>query len=626
MAIETAKTRREQGKDRFIWTTGSWLIYEYLEQASPEERKSMEQAIAAGDIAWHALPFSWQTEMLDRSSIQGCLGFSKTLDARFGRNTIAGKMTDVPGHSRGIIAPLAEGGIRLLDIGVNPGSSAPEVPDAFLWKDPQGASIAMLYHRHSYGSVIQIPGTDLAVDVEMRGDNEGPHKPEEIDAIYRRLHQQFPNAKISAADLSGIAIALEPARASLPVVTGEIGDTWIYGVPSDPPKIAKYRELSRLRNEWLTAGRFSIGDETDRQLLRRLTLAVEHTWGTDPKHHLDYDSYAPADLAQKLDAPEYKFMELTWQEKRDDITQGIRSLPTPLRTEAEARIQKFAVQLPSTSGMRKADANHVLRTSCLEVALDPKTGAIQRLTNVKTGKAWASPDHPLALFSYQTLSQDDYTKFTDSYLTTKAEWATQDFGKPGVGRFKPQSRSWEPVLRDVHVENMGSQHRLVATLAIEDAAAEQRGLVRWPTRMYLEVILAKEDPTVALTFYSMGKAVNRMPEAMWLSFKPQTSAPPDWTITKVGEQVPVMDVIRGGSRCMHAVTDTFTVRDGEHQLSINTMDAPVLAVGLASPINFSRQQPDLTKGVHVSLFNNAWGTNYPQWAGGDWMYRFTLKA
>ena len=30
------------------------------------DRKTMEAAIGRGDIAWHALPFTWQTEMMDR--------------------------------------------------------------------------------------------------------------------------------------------------------------------------------------------------------------------------------------------------------------------------------------------------------------------------------------------------------------------------------------------------------------------------------------------------------------------------------------------------------------------------------------------------------------------------------
>ena len=65
---------RQSGAQRYVWTTGSWLLYEYLEQATPEQRTRMEKAIAMGDIAWHALPFSWQTEMLDESMISGSIG------------------------------------------------------------------------------------------------------------------------------------------------------------------------------------------------------------------------------------------------------------------------------------------------------------------------------------------------------------------------------------------------------------------------------------------------------------------------------------------------------------------------------------------------------------------------
>jgi hypothetical protein len=43
-----------------------------------------------------------------------------------------------------------------------------------------------------------------------------------------------------------------------------------------------------------------------------------------------------------------------------------------------------------------------------------------------------------------------------------------------------------------------------------------------------------------------------------------------------------------------------------------TLDAPVVALGERSPIYFSEAQPDLAGGIHVSLFNNGWGTNYIQ--------------
>jgi hypothetical protein len=33
----------------------------------------------------------------------------------------------------------------------------------------------------------------------------------------------------------------------LPIITDEIGDTWLYGVPSDPWKNVAFREMSRIR-------------------------------------------------------------------------------------------------------------------------------------------------------------------------------------------------------------------------------------------------------------------------------------------------------------------------------------------------------------------------------------------
>ena len=66
-AIDLAVQLRDSGNQRYVWTTGSWLLYEYLEQATSEERQQMEKTITMGDIAWHALPFTWQTELIDQS-------------------------------------------------------------------------------------------------------------------------------------------------------------------------------------------------------------------------------------------------------------------------------------------------------------------------------------------------------------------------------------------------------------------------------------------------------------------------------------------------------------------------------------------------------------------------------
>ena len=47
----------------------------------------------------------------------------------------------------------------------------------------------------------------------------------------------FLAQRIQAATLSDVAAAVDRVRNSLPVVTSEIGDTWIYGCASDPVKV-----------------------------------------------------------------------------------------------------------------------------------------------------------------------------------------------------------------------------------------------------------------------------------------------------------------------------------------------------------------------------------------------------
>jgi Domain of unknown function (DUF5054) len=585
----------------------------------------MERAIADGDIAWHAIPFSWQTEMMDASMIGASIALSHSLDTRFGRTTTGAKMTDVPGHTRGIIAPLVAEGVKFLDIGVNDASTPAELPPLFVWKDARGASLVVMYH-HGYGSVVRVPGSDVAVAIIVRDDNSGPHPPAEIADVYSALSRQFPAAKITATGLTEIANAIDPFRKNLPTINQEIGDTWIYGVASDPVKVARYREISRLRRSWIARGKFQSGDATDIALLRRHLLGAEHTWGTDTKTWLDFDNYVPRDLSRMLDTKNYKVVELSWTEKRQNLFDGIDALPTPLRDEAQSAIRALIPQPPQLSRASLHPANKEIETARFILAFDPRTGAIHRLRNKQTGREWASPDHPLALFSYQTLSLADYSHFFANYIIGTADWAKKDFGKPNIERFGAESREWQPTLSHLEIAEDAQGHRLVAHLEIRDSDALASGRASFPQKMYLEITLPRAEPVVHLEFSWFEKLATRMPEAMWLSFNPNVPDQQRWVMDKSGEQVSPFDVAAAGSRHLHAVSTGFHYQDHEHSFIVETLDAPLIAFGERSPLNFSRAQPDLASGVHCNLFNNAWGTNYIMWFGEDMRFRFLIRT
>ena len=135
----------------------------------------------------------------------------------------------------------------------------------------------------------------------------------------------------------------------------------------------------------------------------------------------------------------------------------------------------------------------------------------------------------------------------------------------------------------------GSSHRIVAQLRINDPEAERTGRTAWPQKMYLEIILPDAEPAAEIYFSWFGKAANRMPEALWLSFIPSFGDARGWKLEKSGGLVSPVDVVSGGERAMHAVLGGLHYSGPEGALEIESLDAPVVALGEKQPVHFTRE-------------------------------------
>jgi hypothetical protein len=438
-ALKTAEDLRREGSvERFVWTTGAWLIYEYLEQADAVGRKRLEKAIEIGDIAWHGLPLTMHSELLDPGLFRFGLSLSAELDQRYGKRTIAAKMTDVPGHTRGIVPLLAEAGIKFLHIGVNPASTPPDVPPVFTWSSPDGSDVMVMYHKGSYGDLMTVPGMDEAIAFAHTGDNRGPQSADGIRAVFAEFAQRFPDVALTASTMDAFAKKLLQVKPSLPNVQGEIGDTWIHGVGSDPGKVSQYRELLRLRRTWLEQGRMEIDSSAYRNFSRFLLLVPEHTWGMDVKTHLaDFEAYSADAFQAKRELPNFKKMAASWDEQRGYVRRAVDELGdsdldkearATLRAIQPARVLKESYGLPENSA-------ELFKTNQFCIQFDPATGAIVDLEFIKIHRKWASKYSPLGLFLYETFSYSDYERFYQQYIINKRKvwtWAIPDFTKPGI--------------------------------------------------------------------------------------------------------------------------------------------------------------------------------------------------
>jgi len=223
---------------------GSWLIAQYMKTADEADRERLAHAIRSGWVSWHGLPFTLHTEICSAELYEYGLSFSKELDRQFGTKTISAKCTDAPGHTASVVPRLADSGIRFLHMGVNPASACVDVPPVFRWSF-MGRSINIMYNG-DYGEFTRIPHTDTYVYFAHTGDNLGPQSAEDVIRVYEEIHKDYPGAEVRAGTLNDVAAEIAKVEDKLPLVTGEMGDTWIHGAASDPKKLAQYKAMLRL--------------------------------------------------------------------------------------------------------------------------------------------------------------------------------------------------------------------------------------------------------------------------------------------------------------------------------------------------------------------------------------------
>ena len=625
-ALRVARELRDSGgTQRFIWTTGSWLIYEYLEQAASAERKRMEEGILAGDIAWHALPLTTHTELMDADLFRFGLSLSQSLDARFGRRTTAAKMTDVPGHTRAIIPLLAEAGVTFLHIGVNPGSTVPSVPGLFRWQDPGGAEVIVMYES-GYGSAFEIPGLEHSLAFGHTMDNMGPQSADQVQDVYREIEARLPGSHIFASTLSDFAAHLSTIRDTLPIVTAEIGDSWIHGVGTDPIKVSRYRELLRLRSEWIKEGKTSSNERSFINFNRWLLLVAEHTWGMDEKTWLnDHENYTADKFKQARVQPNFRVFESSWVEKRAYPQLAVNALEdTSLGNEARERLQSIRPLLPDLAHWQPLQPDRpLLENPALSVGFNVEDGSVFDLLDRKNTVSWVNGSTPFSQFSYQTFSSADYDRFFNQYIieSQRYGWALEDFTKPGLTPQDSESRHWLPAVNAVYRRSTPSAEQLLFHLSFSQQASQQYGA---PGRFYLTYSLPRTGSTLHVDLQWFNKPASRLPEAFWMNFQPAVIEDADWCIDKMGLEVSPLEVVENGNRHLHASGGYVVCRTPASSFTLSALDSPLVAPGQRSLLNFTNDQPDMQEGVHFCLLNNLWGTNFPMWFEEDCRFRFTI--
>lgn len=644
-AINLAKQVNSDKKKCFVWTTGSWILKEALENGTIEQKKELTEAIKCGNIVPHAMPFTTHTELLDTDTLEYGLSIVDKLDKLCGRKTIAAKMTDVPGHTIALVKILAKHKIKLLHIGVNGASAVPDVPECFLWKN--GTDEIVVIYSKAYGGAFKSNLIDEVLYFDHTLDNHGAPSPEKAMAKLNRIQKEFPDYEVEAASMDDFAEAVWQVRNQLPIIENEIGDTWIHGSASDPYKSASLRELTALKRKWLADGSMKKDSEEYIGFTDALLCISEHTCGMDNKMYFaDYENYLKADFQKARekdkvairhpfrDFPQnmltiisrkygsykqgsYKTIEKSWAEQRDYIATAISFLNASHKTEAETVLASL---IPKKMQTLPNGTEQFGTVSCGKWSLEiNKLGGIGRLTYNDEEVIRKNEN---AIAEYHSYSETDYDFWLKHYsrdLNSTKKWAIGDFARPLLKYVKgkyPIGRFSYSAVKAV-LDDSKKNPKIYVNLKCDERLCRELGAPR-----DIQIIYTLSENGLEIDISWFGKDASRLTEAIYMRLFPANG---NIKLKKLEDTIEPNSVISNGSRNLHAVSAAELIAD-KNSYKFTNFDNPILSLGKGKILEFDNKFEDIEKdGISYVLYNNVWGTNFPLWYEDNAKFRFAIE-
>ncbi len=349
LAVIEASNNNPSGS-RFVWTVPGWPMKKILEDwngQTPQRQGRITDAFKSGRLVLHGFPYTTHTESLDHEDLVRGLVYAVEL-SKAGELPVprAAKLTDVPSHSWVLPTLLKKAGIDFLHIGCNSLSSSPDIPRLFFWEGPDGSRLLTYYEARGYGSGITPPldwnySTWLAMS--MTSDNVGPPGAGVVQNHINQLNAAGKSFKMGElSDFSDLILANDAG--SIPVVKGDMPDTWIHGIGSMPIETKAARNYRPLifaldaLNTSLTFWGVSSSDitKTIYSAYEHSLRFGEHTWG----NHGSPDLYE-SEFQTQRNAGVYDEVAASWAEKGQEAL-TVEELIAP---ELAGKLKKLAASV-----------------------------------------------------------------------------------------------------------------------------------------------------------------------------------------------------------------------------------------------------------------------------------------
>ena len=660
LALEIEKIDPDSG---FIYTTHLWLLKLYLNCPknfvlnnitlycpSAREQEAMEDALKTGRITWHAGPMNMQMEYMNSLLMKIALALNNEFNQKYRCCSQVWSIRDVPGMTGAAITHFNDSNnsimsIKAVSVGVNPASAPPAVPKLFQWRLFNGSKDAILAMWNAGGYPLN-PGVTLsspgglsimdsvisaqdgeALVFSFRTDNSGPPTSlSEIQTTFNVLRQQYPGAKVFASTLDNFVNAVN--MSSLPTVYGEIGDTWIQGIASDPRKTALYKSaLYALSSCYLS-------DIYDDMLLSLSLLKLaEHTWGLPTVSSTA--SWTNAEFQKVKNQTVFKNAVNSWIEQREFyyIAKQRMEANDAIKSCVKENGEYLEVKLPFMDNFTIVELNDTFKIDEQTFITFGNDGSIVYLNTTINHYPFllASKQSPLGVFTYHTYNESDFARMSSQY----DYYGNAGYGKPNsTANANPQSAVYSFPMIGLY-RHVNDSSIFLVELEGDPTAHNYYG---GPEKVWIQVHVSPPAPSqygLQLSFevIIVNKTATRLAEATMFSFTPPSDdlwtdriykLMPSYFYSDDNPHFSVYSVVQNGSIYQHAADFVELISKSGPDWTLQSLQVPLVCPIIDTSVTTKRPSPfpyldklyiwsDRLYGFAFNIHNNIWNTNYPLW-------------
>ena len=251
----------------------------------------------------------------------------------------------------------------------------------------------------------------------FRTDNSGPPRSiAEIQNNFNVLREQYPGAKVFASTMDNFVNAVNAS--SLPIVYGEMGDTWIQGIASDPRKMTLYRAAAKALTTCSLKSSCQYLDSLP-SFIPYLIKLPEHTWGLPGVY--SRANWSNEDFQKVKNSSGFVNAEQSWLEQRQffNITQELimKNHDDDIYNYFVDEMKDLQLTLPDLNKFKTADPSTTFNIGDKAYIAFGSDGSIIRFDVGHNGSPYslADDDHHLGRFTYHTYNETDFQLMNSQY-------------------------------------------------------------------------------------------------------------------------------------------------------------------------------------------------------------------